>query len=66
MNLRRTFLLSITLIPLLLSVGVIAYRQYILLPSYIETENQLLECEIAIIDGYIDHTVTTLDIINGD
>jgi len=65
-NLRRTFLLSITLIPLLLSVGVIGYRQYILLPSYIETENQLLEREIAIIDGYIDHTVTTLDTINGD
>ena len=66
MNLRRTFLLSITLIPLLLSVGVITYRQYVLLPSYVETENQIIEREIGIINGYIDHTVKTLDLINWD
>ncbi|MCW4011544.1 MAG: HAMP domain-containing protein [Candidatus Bathyarchaeota archaeon] len=66
MNLRRTFLLAITLIPLILSVGVVVYRQYILLPSYIETENQLIEREIGIINGYVDHTVKTLDVINWD
>lgn len=66
MNLRRTFQLTIILVPLLLSVGVFAYRQYILLPSYLETENQIIERETNIIEGYIDHTLTSLDIINWD
>lgn len=65
-NLRRTFLIAITLIPLILSVGVFAYRQFVLLPSYIETEDTLLQREIGIIDGYIEHTCKSLDVINGD
>ncbi len=65
-NLRRTFLLTITLIPILLSMGVFTYRQLILLPSYTATENQYIQGEINTVEANIEHALEHIDVINWD
>ena len=65
-NLRRTFILVLVLIPVLLSTGVFAYRQLILLPSYTATENTYIQSETEIIQGNLDHALNHLDVITWD